>query len=272
MSDFFDWGDSSEDTSSEQGLDNNPAHSSITSDLWGEDDSPSSSGDSNDIFDWGDKSDSSENSNKSSEDEDDYWSRQESFKDGVSHKDSSSEGFDWGSTESSEPKEPQQSANQQSTFQMKVPEVRMGYKRVGIILAVGFIFCALLLLCLKSCNTGQSTQTYSENSQGNESGQEISSSNSTSSNYLEEISGSSKYESSEKYEANGTISEKKMYKQGNQIVYCLVIELVWGSKKEYVNYYCSASAYYRTGINSSVQVTYQQPELNTICIYQVTIE
>lgn len=75
--------------------------------------------------------------------------------------------------------------------------------------------------------------------------------------------------SGEIFEANGTVTGKKKYVQGSQVVYCIEITLAFGSTSETVNFYCNYSTFTAVGAGDVVVVKYQQVSDGYISINEV---
>ena len=63
--------------------------------------------------------------------------------------------------------------------------------------------------------------------------------------------------SGDNFEANGAVAEKKKFMQGNQVVYCVVINISVGASTETVNYYCTYASFNAVSVGDVVVVSYQ---------------
>lgn len=59
-------------------------------------------------------------------------------------------------------------------------------------------------------------------------------------------------------EANGKVIDKKKYVQGHQILYCITINISFGSSSENVSYYCNYNSYNQVNVGDVVVISYQQ--------------
>lgn len=67
-------------------------------------------------------------------------------------------------------------------------------------------------------------------------------------------------------EANGKVISKKKYVQGHQILYCITINITFGSSSENVSYYCNYNSYNQVSVGDVVVITYQQVNDNYISV------
>lgn len=70
-------------------------------------------------------------------------------------------------------------------------------------------------------------------------------------------------------EANGVVSSKTKYLQGDQVIYCLNISIGMGTGATNVAYYCTYSTWSSVGINDTLTVRYQQVSNNCFSVNEV---
>lgn len=70
--------------------------------------------------------------------------------------------------------------------------------------------------------------------------------------------------------ANGTVASKAKFVQGTQVLYCITINLVFGSSSETINYYCNYASYNAVSNGDIVVVTYQQVEDSYISVNSIS--
>ena len=68
------------------------------------------------------------------------------------------------------------------------------------------------------------------------------------------------------HEANGKVTAKKKYVQGHQILYCVTINITFGSSSENISYYCNYNSYNQVSVGDVVVITYQQVNDNYISV------
>lgn len=71
-------------------------------------------------------------------------------------------------------------------------------------------------------------------------------------------------------ETNGSVVKKKKYLQGNQVLYCITINLAAGLSNEEINYYCNYASFNTVSQGDIVVVQYQQVEDNYISINSIS--
>jgi hypothetical protein len=162
-------------------------------------------------------------------------------------------------------------------------QTNLSTKKIAFILAGGLILIALLFMFIdkihitKKDTTATQTTTTTQTATSTEASSNTTQSQSTTTNVasgsvtLVEIpSSTSMSYSSDVLDANGVVSAKTKYVQGHQILYCITINVTFGSSSESINYYCNYSSYNAVSVGDVVVVTYQQVEDNYISVSAIS--
>lgn len=72
------------------------------------------------------------------------------------------------------------------------------------------------------------------------------------------------------YTATGTVSNKKAYLQGTQVVYCIDISLQVGASTQIVKHYCNYNVYNQIAVGTLLTVQYQQVSQTCLSVNAVT--
>lgn len=226
---------------------------------------PSEEGE-DDWSDWGDSSDTQSQSDNFIDKSDD-WSNlgsqgQESF-----------DNFD-----------NQSSFDNTGAIQENAPvKFNLSSKKVAFILAGLIIFVAILFMGIDKIHIGKKDTTSNQQSivqeqgsneqnvQSNEQAQQQNVQNNDNSAVLVEIPSNTSLDySGDILEANGTVKSKTKYVQGHQILYCITINLAFGSSSEDINYYCNYASFNAVSTGDIVVVSYQQVRDNYISINAIS--
>ena len=74
---------------------------------------------------------------------------------------------------------------------------------------------------------------------------------------------------SDTFELNGTVVDKQLYVQNQQVVYAVVLQAVFGSTNQELSYYCNLNTYNAVNVGDMVVIQYQQLNENFISISAV---
>lgn len=69
---------------------------------------------------------------------------------------------------------------------------------------------------------------------------------------------------------NGSVVNKTKYVQGHQIVYCITINVAFGSSTETINYFCNYASFNQVNKGDVLVITYQQVEDDYISINSIS--
>lgn len=162
-------------------------------------------------------------------------------------------------------------------------QTKLGYKSVGIIVSVVLVILALIILFFSKMkvvekndnlqpqsqvsNQIQSTQsqigsqTQSTQVQSQEATNSQSQQASTDNSYtsLINIPANTRMDYSGKVtQAQGVVSSLSKYLQDGQVIYCVNLDIVMGTSKTVVHYYCGYNVFSQLSIGDIVNVDYQQ--------------
>lgn len=134
-------------------------------------------------------------------------------------------------------------------------------KKVSLVLAGILLFLALVLMFIDrikiSPKSNQVQQTQSSQVQQPVQQQQIGTSQGSA--VLVEVPDSMNISySGDVHEANGKVISKKKYVQGHQILYCVLINISFGSSSENVSYYCNYNSFNQVNVGDVVVISYQQ--------------
>ena len=151
----------------------------------------------------------------------------------------------------------------------KVPKLR--YKSVGILLAVVLVFLAVIVMGISNINVKKKSNSSSYNNTQNnvannntvtetQAPTQVQNQGSvTSSDNLVALGNDVKIDySSSNLFATGVISNMTRYLRGNQVVYCIDINMTIGGSSTVIYYYCGYNVYSQLKIGDIVTVEYQQ--------------
>ena len=246
-----DWGDydmSNQSETSQEGWDDSSQYDNPDADNW----DTTSYNDETDLDDSGNFASFDDNAD---ENPDAYWEQQESFN---------------------------QTNNQQAQGQQQpIQRKKLGYKGTGLVVGGAFILLALILMVMskakinkKPQNTTQQTQqqvteAQSNTTQNSETAQPAQTKDgsvllqSVAENITLDYSG-------DVLSANGKISNKTRFTQGNQVIYCLEVTIAVGTSSEIVRYYCNFATYNAVSKGDLVVVKYQQIQGSYISVNEIT--
>lgn len=245
-----DWGDYDMSNQSETSQDDwgtSPQYDNPDADNW-------------DTTSYSDETDSDESGNFASFDDnadenpDSYWEQQESFT---------------------------QNDNPQVQNQQPIERKKLGYKGTGLVVGGAFILLALILMVMGKAKinkkpqqtTSQTQQQVTEapanTAQSSEQAQPAQANDgsvmlqSVAENITLDYSG-------DVLSANGKISNKLRFTQGNQVIYCLEVTIAVGTSSETVRYYCNFATYNAVSKGDLVVVKYQQIQDSYISVNEIT--
>lgn len=144
------------------------------------------------------------------------------------------------------------------------PQVKFGYKTVGVVVAVVLIFLALFILGASkikfikntSSNIQATNQTTSTSKESNSSSQATPQKGVTS---LINIPPETDMDySGSIIQAHGVVSKLSKYLQDGQVIYCINLDITIGSSTTTVHYYCGYNTFSQVQVGDILNVEYQQ--------------
>lgn len=247
MSDIDDWGSgeatpsSSDNWGTDTSDDWGSSNVGTSDDSWGTDTSDDNwgSGDIDSDDDWG--------SNNASTSDDDWGSNNAS----TSDDDWGSNNASWGSDDigsHSQDTQPQQEVN--------LPPINMGYKTVGIVVAVILVAIALIIYSISNMSANKATQQTQQPVVEQQQEEEPQEQQSTGGTDFKEVPEETNIDySKDIISAQGTVSSMRRYLQDSQVIYCIDLNISMG---QIVHYYCGYDVFKQVKVGDVLKVQYQQ--------------
>ena len=256
---------------------------------WGEDPFQSSPPpkEDEDEFGWGEDPFQSSTSAEKSADEDEFGWGEDPFQSSPPPKEDEDEEFGWGSTPTPSSdttseqvwgmdKQDSDSWDGQSvSLPGQAPVIPK--KLIGVVLGVLVLVIALVVLFIDSIKvkpkekqsvinqTQQSQQTHAD--QGSSHSVQLSSDEL----YLISIPDSTvlNYDG-EVQQVSGVVSAKEKFLQDHQVVYCITVDVVFGTITEHMKSWCNYNTFSAVSVGETVQLKYQQVEDGYISVIEIS--
>ena len=174
-----------------------------------------------------------------------------------------------------------------------VPQVKFGYKTVGLVVALFLVILALLILGLSNISLVKKTNKPQQQSTQQATRQEVSSEPQRTTERVQEPSTTEQVQvqerptqnnsglvpipsnthidySSEAVKSQGVVSNLSKYLQDGQVIYCVDIDISVGISKSTIHYYCGYNVFSQVNIGDVLTVEYQQVSDNCFSVCTIT--